>query len=240
MVVAPLTDMADLNQPSDLPSSLFLARGDEVSDYRPFFTGDVIDGLQIPGVDEDGPAVLIDHPCSMRRGPKLRSHLLAARVVSQPAALKDGAWPVAGFFDYFPLPDLPVGTINQAISLGLIGRVRNADLGGLQRVACLSSEGITLLWQRKIFREARLVVPLPTLGDLIAPKIDEVELWECWSEDLAPSLVAGGMTLADALEKTGEDFSAFLDENGHRVALEDVHLRADVRRAVRAEIRRLT
>ena len=48
------------------PSELYLARGREVSEYRPLFTGDVVSDVTIPGIQEGGLAIVISHPCSMR------------------------------------------------------------------------------------------------------------------------------------------------------------------------------
>lgn len=228
--------MDDLDQPSDLPSSLYQARGEEISVFRPLSTGDVLGGMEIPGVEEPGPAVLIDHPCSMRRGPALRGHLLLARVVDRRTG-PEGTWPAGGFFDLFPLPGLPCALDAPAIALDLVGRVPSSDVDVAGRIACLSSEAIALLWQRKIFRDARLRTPLAELGELIAPQYEEIELWENWCEDLVPGLVDGGMGENEAFGQAAADFAAFLDDD-LRAALGDAHRRADVRRLVRTEIRR--
>lgn len=49
--------------------ALYRARGDEVSQTRPIFTGDVFTGVQLPGSTGSVKArsvVVIQHPCSMR------------------------------------------------------------------------------------------------------------------------------------------------------------------------------
>src|SRR5438046_3187332 len=83
---------------------LYLARGDEVPQSRPLLTGDVFRGVEIPGVD-DGPglAMIIGHPCSIRDGAHLRSHVPMARVRRE-APISLPAW--RGFYGVMPLPEL--------------------------------------------------------------------------------------------------------------------------------------
>ena len=64
----------------EVPDRLYLARGAEVPTLRPLFTGDVIDGVAIPGVQETGTAMIVAHPCSMRSGSVITARVLAAAV----------------------------------------------------------------------------------------------------------------------------------------------------------------
>jgi hypothetical protein len=89
----------------DSPDGLYSARGGEVNPNRPVFTGDVFRDVAIPGVQAEGMALVVAHPCSFRVGEgQLAERLLAARV--EPTA-KQGpnAWR-NGFLDRMPLTDL--------------------------------------------------------------------------------------------------------------------------------------
>ena len=59
---------------------LYHSRAEEVSEHRPLHTGDVVDDIPIPGVQEAGPGIIVAHPCSMRAGPKLADKVLMASV----------------------------------------------------------------------------------------------------------------------------------------------------------------
>lgn len=89
----------------DSPDDLYLARGGEVNPNRPIFTGDVLRNVPIPGVQDEGMALVLAHPCSFRvdQG-QLADRLLVARVKPM---TKQGAkvW-TSGFLDRMPLTDL--------------------------------------------------------------------------------------------------------------------------------------
>jgi hypothetical protein len=48
------------------PEDIYLARGSDVPIARPVFTGDVFDDVPIPGVQNQGLAIVVAHPCSIR------------------------------------------------------------------------------------------------------------------------------------------------------------------------------
>lgn len=88
----------------EAPEDLYLARGDEVNLNRPLFSGDIFSEVYIPGVEDDGPGIIIAHPCSFRaKEGQLTDRLLVARV--RPSTAQGAnAWR-RGFLDKMPLPD---------------------------------------------------------------------------------------------------------------------------------------
>ncbi|MCA1601251.1 MAG: hypothetical protein LC776_06280, partial [Acidobacteria bacterium] len=89
----------------DDPEQLFLVRGADVSASRPLFTGDILDGVPIPGVQDDGTAMVVAHPCSMRgRAAQLLDRITVVAVRPHdyvpPHKWRDG------FYDRMPLPEV--------------------------------------------------------------------------------------------------------------------------------------
>ena len=86
-------DIADgLEIPADL-AAIWRARADEVERSRPLIQGDVFDGVVLPGLeDEPGLTMIVDHPCSMRRGALLRERIQMVRVREE-RALPRQRWP---------------------------------------------------------------------------------------------------------------------------------------------------
>src|SRR5665648_642872 len=133
----------------DTPEQLYLARGDEVNPLRPLFTGDVFVDAAVPGVQDDGMAVVIAHPCSMRgREARLEPRVLTAAVTWSDKIGKS-AW-ATGHYSLMPLPDLlEPGTLCVA-RLDDIGKALTEQLLAGTRIACLSPFGVNLLQQRII------------------------------------------------------------------------------------------
>lgn len=222
-------------------TSIYLARGDEVDLFRPLLTGDIFSDTEIPGVDtETGLAMVLDHPCSMRRGVILTGHLVMARVISRPDLPRPAKWPTDRLWDLFPLPELDSSAERRAAALDQIGRVPSASLDLSRRVACLSDQGIVLLIQRQIHRLSRFVAPLPDLYEVCAPVLTEADLLSEWNAALVPHRQkATGAAMAEAIAAETDQFEAFLasDEPSLRERLKTDHLRSVVRRATRLEIR---
>jgi hypothetical protein len=168
----------------DDPSGLYLARGDEVADHRPLFTGDVVDDIAIPGVQDHGPGIVVAHPCSMRgKNAQLLDAVLAAAVVPHDPA-PPHKW-LTGFYDRMPLPHLtgPGGPFHVA-SIEMVGRARTEHLAAATRIACLSPFGLNLLQQRMIWNLTRLDVPTRTLWDAFGYTYEEADLLEEWLEEV--------------------------------------------------------
>lgn len=59
--------MVHLLETPQSPDELYLARGGEINAVRPIMTGDVLTGIDIPGmVGTSGLTIIVTHPCSLR------------------------------------------------------------------------------------------------------------------------------------------------------------------------------
>ena len=101
------------------PAELHLARGDEVNERRPVFTGDIFADVAVPGVHGSDMAMIVAHPCSMRG-------------------------PVRGYYDMTPLPEVD-GTQMYVGRFSHLGMVPTAELATASRQGCLSVYGVNLL-----------------------------------------------------------------------------------------------
>ncbi|HXG40090.1 MAG TPA: hypothetical protein VNJ28_04030 [Candidatus Limnocylindrales bacterium] len=230
--------MADLDRPSSA-DELYLARGDEVEPYRPILTGDVFEGIVVPGTDADaGLAMVVAHPCSMRRGAHMRPYV-------QMAPVRDGdpigltAWG-RGHYGVMPLPGLraPDDLRDRAVFEDAC-RVPTEWLHRARRLACLSPQGILLLLQRLTFNVTRHAVELETLKKAIDYVLEEAELLEEWMR--ARLDLAGGEHLENVAARIREQEEAFdevlrreVDGKTLRDLLRNPESRATVRREVRA------
>lgn len=218
------------------PDELYLARGEEVAPLRPLFTGDVLADVAIPGVKDEGMAIVVAHPCSMRgKEARLYPRVLAAAVRSS-EKIGQGAW-VKGHFALMPLPDLCEPGELCVAHLDEIGRSLTDDLLTAERIACLSNVGVNLLQQRLIFRLTRHEVPTFRLQQASAHVFEEADLLEEWNE----TVCAAGLSPEDAAAR----FEAFLRADGGagaatlQDALRDPQRRSAVRIACRNEARRV-
>ena len=83
---------AHLGEPPG-PDAIYRARGEEVEAFRPRLQGDVFRDIALPGLDDTaGLALIVDHPCSMRRGVHLRERVQMVRVRPESELPKTG-WP---------------------------------------------------------------------------------------------------------------------------------------------------
>ena len=234
-----------LESPSS-PDDLYFARGQEVECFRPFMQGDVLRGVDIPGVSpEEGDgerfAMIMTHPCSMRRGSRPAPHLLAVRVREWDRPIPLVGW--SGFFRVMPLPSLfPARPeANYAAVFETLGRIRSEELKHERRVACLSHDGVALLQQRFVHDLTRVVVEKLKLLEHMVHVLDEAELQEDWTRGLLGHLPAG--ELLEKLQLEIDRLDEFLDakREGGKSLREDLlnpGRRAGVHRAVHAEIRR--
>lgn len=228
--------MSGLDRPRSV-DELYLARGDEVEPYRPVITGDVFEGVTIPGTDEDlGFAIVLAHPCSMRAGAHLRSHVQMATVRRGPPILLEG-WD--GNYGVMPLPGLRrPGDLRDRAVFEVSCRVPTSILTPERRVACLDTKGILLLLQRLTFNMTRYAPDQDTLLESIDYVLEEVDLMEEW---MRARLVLGeGEDPEVAIRDQEQAFDAILSQeiNGStlRNSLRDPKSRATVRRAVRAAL----
>jgi len=220
----------------DAPEQLYLARGDEVNQYRPLFTGDVFADVAVPGVQAEGMAIVLAHPCSMRaHGASLQPRILMA-AVGRSDRIGKSAW-TTGHFGLMPLPDLLRADELCVARLDEIGLAATGTLRLDQRSACLSPFGINLLQQRFIWRLTRHEVPTHELQKASAHVLEEADLLEEWCE----AVCSGGMSP----EEAAAAFEVFLRADrgaseSYQAQLRDAQLRPGVRKACRAEARRLS
>lgn len=226
--------MADLDCPRSA-DELYLARGGEVEPYRPVITGDIFEGVTIPGSDgEAGLAMILAHPCSMRRGAHLRSHVQMAPV-RQGGPIRLDGWD--GNYGVMPLPGLQeAGEMSDRAVFEEAGRVPTDLLTPGRRVACLSTQGILLLLQRLTFNMTRVAVDLDTLLQGIEYVLEEVDLLEDWMRSRL--VLPAGENPGTAIRQEEREFDVVLsrvvDGTTLRDGLRDPKSRAAVRRAVRA------
>lgn len=216
--------------------ALYLYRADEVVSERPVQTGDVFDGVEIPGLD-DGPgiAVVLNHPCSMRsNGVDLVERLQLARVTAyQEVPLN--AWQ-RHHQRVMPLPDLIDGA-HYAVQYSDFGLVRSGTLDLNRRVACMDPLGINLLQQRFIWYVSRFFAPTSKLHQSCVGAFVEIDLMEEWNAGWA----AAGLPNAEA----GEAFHKWIrDDDGsgrtRQQSLAEEQQRAPLRRSMRAHLRELS
>ncbi|MBV7363027.1 hypothetical protein KRX54_01055 [Actinomycetaceae bacterium TAE3-ERU4] len=163
---------------------LYDARGDDVQETRLFLTGDVFTDIELPGstgTTKKRTVMLVQHPCSMRKGIELNWRLLAVEVTKRKPPTEE-EW--GGYFNLMFLPDLfPESTsrkIHQAANFDNF-YVLSPDLLK-NRIACLSREGIEILMQRWVNYSSRVIVPIGDFGKQLAPVIEETDLFDEWCE----------------------------------------------------------
>lgn len=226
---------------------LYLARGEEVEAFRPVLTGDVFRDVGIPGVGiPHQQAMVISHPCTMRRGPALIARLQMLPVYEhQKVPLEQ--WP-RGHFRVCPLPGLDPATpdVHFAASYEETGMVESTLLTPERRMACLTERGILLVQQRQIYVASRADIALALLEQASAHVFAEAELLEDWNRQLVPLRTAAGEDLVEALSAEAVAFDEFVSVPAEgeattiRELLKTQHRRPHARRLVREEVRRRT
>jgi hypothetical protein len=213
---------------------LYLARGGEVNAYRPLFTGDVVIDADIPGVQESGMAMVIDHPCSMRGAHAQLASTLLVVAVREHAPVGPQLW-TRGYFGLMPLPGI-TGQDFHVARLDQIGRTSTTSLLEVDRVACLSVFGVNLLQQRLIWHLTRFEVPTFRLQEAFSHTYEEADLLEEWVDTLANA----NLEVRDATARF-EEFIRMKQPTGRTMQddLRDAQLRSAVRGACRAEARRI-
>lgn len=174
-------------------AALYRARGDEVSPYRPIFTGDVFAGIGLPGSTgkvKKRAVMVVQHPCSIRTdGVALAWQLLVAEVSRRPV-LDESEW--EGNYALMPLPDLVPDTEasarHHAASFDHLYVVPPAVL--TSRNASLSPFGVNLALQRWVHFSSRVVVPTGTFQKESAAYYEEADLLEEWSESFDDMSIA--------------------------------------------------
>ncbi|WP_157437354.1 hypothetical protein [Actinoplanes subtropicus] len=200
---------------------LYLAREDHVNPLRPHMTGDVFQGVQIPGVTEEedpsgeGLVMVLPHPCSMREGPTLRKRILVARVARTEKEIPFSAWR-SQHISIMPLPELLPSSGNgmYAVIFDCVGRVPSEDLKISRRVATLSEYGIALMQQRRIFSDTRELVEVDALILACEDVLLETELAEDWNEEFVdPAVLGDDAWLEETMRAEAQAFFSMLHED---------------------------
>jgi len=231
---------SELEAPHDW-GELYLARGEDVADERPVFTGDVFTRRPLAegqASEAVGPSQLLvlQHPCALRiNGVDLVPRILVAEVEPAPL-LSTEQW--KGSFKLMPLPGLleAVGgdSGHRAGKFNQILVVTPEDLAAYDRVACLSEVGVNLLLQRWVHHNSRVIVPTHLFAEVTAGPSAEAELTEDWVSER----VTQGADPAAAEHECHDFLRSQLSADGptRQDALRDPQRRSEVRRAARAQL----
>jgi hypothetical protein len=231
--------MADLEMPGS-DDDLYLARGDEVAEYRPIFTCDVFNDVPIilpDGSTELRAVMIVQYPCSLRKGVRLIDELLLVKVKPY-TRIKD--W--TGHLKYMPLPSLfPEAESEKArhyaAFLNEFSLATPAQLDAGNRVACLSLSGMNYFLQRWVANSSRVVVPTFEFNEQNIGVYEEAEVIEEWCTERAMHDVKP----LDATAECMEWLSQPRHENGEarQKLLRDSQQRSVVRREARQHVREL-
>ncbi len=226
-----MTDDA-LEAPASAEDLYLASAPDDVEPARPILTGDVFNAIEIPGTPSVGLAIVLTHPCSMRRdGVNLAERLLMA-TVKESLEIPLHKWS-SGHFKVMPLPGL-LGSHHSAF-LDEIGLVASEALTNAERVACLTPFGINLLQQRFVWHLTRFLAPTHRLGEASEAVFEEADLCEEW---VAASTVVGASPAEAA--NSFHDWIRESDGSASRQALlVEPQRRAGVRRDMRDRLRQL-
>lgn len=210
------------------PGDLYLARGDEVSAFRPLFTGDVFEDVAVPGVQDTGRAIVLAHPCSMRgKDAKLADSILVGAVEDHEAVSAE-KWE-QGYLNRMPLPELDESPTCFAVArLDRIGLAETPLIVATRRLACLSPVGVNMLQQRLVRHLTRVDIPTSKFWEAFDHTYEEADLLEEWTEELAGVV---GREQAEA------DFEAWIRGENRQRRLLDPQQRASVRSAMRTDLR---
>lgn len=229
-----------LEAPRD-SSDLYTALGEDVSDTRPIFTGDVL-ALQNTDVPEGmskgdwgHPAcvMLVQHPCALRvDGVSLVPRLAVCEVVTKSPP---SSW--EGSFRVMPLPQLfpdSAARADQAALFNSLWVLPEQAVRRARRIAVLSEVGVNLLLQRWIHHNSRVVVPTFAIDEVTAGPFAEADIVEEWID----VRVEQGMSVGEAEIQCHDFLTEDPGSNRPRRQkdLESNQSRSNVRREVRVRL----
>lgn len=227
---------------------------EESSLYRPIATGDIFQGVDVPGASSDEAGhdltMVIAHPSAMRKRAALEPRARAAPVTPI-NGLRLRHWS-PGYFDVYPLPLL--STVAQENGFDIANRgwgalievaapVETVQLQVTRRIVCLSPKGIHLLLQRIVHSDTRYPVKEDFLARVFEVKLDELEMLQTWNEELVAPLALEGEPLLVALREAAKEFDDWLtgtrgsDGQSLRDLLDGGQASGEVHRRVHGEIR---
>lgn len=210
-----------------VPSSPQALYREEASVYRPIATGDIFQGVVVPGLTEEETTfnltMLLSHPSAMRKGARLEPRARAAPIAPVDD-LSRTKW-APGHYDVFPLPLLSTVAASNGVKISARGwgvllelsaPIWTSELDVRRRVACLAPEGVHLLLQRLVHADTRFPVREDLLASVFKPKLEELEMLETWNEDLVAPLVDDATDLAAVLSEAASDFEQVVSRPCHR------------------------
>lgn len=221
--------------PDEAPNwaSLYRARGAEVAQARPLFTGDVFFDVVVEGRVSRTDVIILQHPCAIRRGVSLVSRILVAEVEPH-GLLAPSKWAETDF-RRMPLPEIAHGkTDNAAANFDKHCVLLSKDVDLSKRIACMSQKGVNLLMQRWVHHNSRAVIPSHDYLEVTAAQFEEADLIEDWCHDRADDAVKGPEALAEI-----DAWLGALDSGGstRRDLLKDQQARSGIRRDIRAHLK---
>jgi len=207
-------------------ASLYQARGIEVDPHRPEFTGDVFE-------TRDGElALLLQHPCSMRRRDML-TQVLACAIQECPDEKPPRSWD--SNYKAMPLPELRESQTYYRARFDVPRLLESSDLDRDARTATLSLYGVTLLMQRWVFHNSRLAVPTSRFDTVVVGPYEEADLAAEWIVSVAQGLPEAGIHAFDEWIRS----TPAGETTTRQKLLENPVRRADVRRSMRTHLRTL-
>lgn len=215
--------------------ALYYYRGDEVTQTRPIFTGDVFTDVPVEQ-DRVVTVILLQHPCALRTdGVSLTERIPVVEVVES-RALQQGDW--RGDYKLMPLPELFEATpeVHYAAKFTEIHVVNEKRLKTGIRVACLSAFGVNVLLQRWVYHNSRAVVKTEKYDEFTSAQYEEADAMEEWCTTRSKR----GVSVVDAMVEA----DAWLSDTGGigipaRELLETPQYRKRVRKNMRKEANRL-
>ena len=211
------------------PGALYKYRG-QVPLTRPIFQGDIFEVTGHACLPNTRRVAILTHPCSMRKGIKLRDRITVAHVsiTSSPVPI-----PWKGHYSIMPLPELDQDNLSWQINFAEVHTIHSNTLKADKRIACLADMGINLLQQRYIFYLTRYAVETDTLYESSANVITEIDLMEEWIDYFVSP---DSLELMKQIEREQKEFDQYLAP--FRKDLLTKSKRAGVRRKVHSEIQR--
>lgn len=217
---------AALETPSS-PDAMYVARGEDAAlfEMRPHFTGDVL-------ARGEARAIILQHPCAIRRGLELVPRVLVAEVEPFTGPVPSD-WST-GHFKRFFLPDVTGDGATHVANLAALDLWASAEVHQADRLAILALEGVNLLLQRWVFHNTRVVVPSSTLNAVTSGPFAEAEIVSDACQDLVSA--GGNLAKAEALvdKWLGEEHH---DGVSRRTTLEDSQRRSAIRQQIRTQTR---
>jgi hypothetical protein len=209
--------VSELETPDD-PESIYLAREEDVDEYRTTFTGDV---YRISG---EHLVMILQHPCALRRNVDLHPRLLVAPV--SPDSLRSNWANVP--FGKMPLPKL-INRQDHSADFISLEIVESSRLSACERIAVLSQPGVNFLMQRWVHHNTRLAVPTQTYFDSTRGPFDEADLIEEWVMDR----VDNGSDSVTAERECAGWLDEKVNDRKRRLMLSDPQRASSVRRDAR-------